>query len=870
MMKTVKRIFLFFLLAIVLIISTGIIIAHLYKDKVKNHLIGELNNKLKTEIGVSEVSFSVLRKFPLASLEFSNVWCKASGEQFAKDTLFKSEKVFVQFHIMDIFNDKYSIVRLDLEKGLVNIKYDKQGNGNYNIWEKKEKADENSDKNLSIDLERIVLSDIKFFYTNPLLNHHFIIQIGKMISNGRFAKEKASLNLNYDLLVEQIDVKNNTYLKNQNIIGALELNADSSHYEISSGFIKTGSVDFDISGFFKKPNSDDGNFNIDITLTGKQLNISSVLDLLPDQETLKTYTISGTSDMKVVLNGQIGKGISPSIQIDYKTYEAKVKVDSIDFEISEINMNGVYKYQPGKGKYEHQVEPSHFDAQIGSDVLKGKYKIWDFKDPKIDLELNGKLGLKNLQDAHLPGLDSIQTLNGEIEIEGGINGPINAFTNKNPFQFNTIKISGILMLKNIEIQKDESTLPININEGELVLNNNDIFAEELVAMIKSNRLIINGYFKNALAFILSDNQQLRIDAKIQSEKIDLNEFLKDNSASNKKDTIYEFRLPSNIDFDLNLNISNLAFRRFKAKQIRGSLKLKNHKLIARNFSFHSMEGLIKANGVIDATNENLLVSCNAAAEDINITKLFFQFENFGQNYLSDQNIKGKTNANIQFASIWQRDLTPIEDQIFTKADITIRKGELINFEPLMALSEYIDLSELKHVKFSNLNNQITIKNRKIYIPNIEVLSSALNITTSGAHSFDHEIDYKFKIYLPELLGKKSRKAKKENNEFGVIEDDGLGMWLFLTMTGTVGNPIIKYDKRGYLEKIGKDLKDEKQTMKQILNEEFGWFKKDTTITQKKKGENKKKKEKFGDDYFIIEWNEEDITSEDEDEDDDDF
>ena len=118
-----------------------------------------------------------------------------------------------------------------------------------------------------------------------------------------------------------------------------------------------------------------------------------------------------------------------------------------------------------------------------------------------------------------------------------------------------------------------------------------------------------------------------------------------------------------------------------------------------------------------------------------------------------------------------------------------------------------------------------------------------------------------------MLGKKSRKAKIENTEFGVIEDDGLGMWLFLTMTGTVDSPIIKYDKKGYLQKIGADFREEKQTLKQILNEEFGWFKKDTTITEKKKDKNKKKKEKFGDDYFIIEWDEGAQIQEDDDDDD---
>ncbi|PCH84987.1 MAG: hypothetical protein COB88_10855, partial [Flavobacteriales bacterium] len=80
---------------------------------------------------------------------------------------------------------------------------------------------------------------------------------------------------------------------------------------------------------------------------------------------------------------------------------------------------------------------------------------------------------------------------------------------------------------------------------------------------------------------------------------------------------------------------------------------------------------------------------------------------------------------------------------------------------------------------------------------------------------------------------------------------------------------IKYDKKSYVQKIGEDLKAEKQTLKAILNEEFGWFKKDTTIKKNKKKNKKNSKEKFSDDYFIIEWDE-DAKDEDLEEDDDDF
>lgn len=44
------------------------------------------------------------------------------------------------------------------------------------------------------------------------------------------------------------------------------------------------------------------------------------------------------------------------------------------------------------------------------------------------------------------------------------------------------------------------------------------------------------------------------------------------------------------------------------------------------------------------------------------------------------------------------------------------------------------------------------------------------------------------------------------------------------MKGYIDNPTIKYDQKGAVQGIKEDLKQEKQNLKAILQDEFGWFK----------------------------------------------
>ena len=181
------------------------------------------------------------------------------------------------------------------------------------------------------------------------------------------------------------------------------------------------------------------------------------------------------------------------------------------------------------------------------------------------------------------------------------------------------------------------------------------------------------------------------------------------------------------------------------------------------------------------------------------------------------------------------------------ADINITNGELINYKPILAMSKYIEVEELEHIKFRNLTTQIEIKNQIITIPKTEINSTALDLTFSGTHTFNNVIDYHFKLLMSDVLWRKAKKNKKENTEFGYIEDDGLGKTaLFLHLTGTIDDYKVSYDTKGLKESFKADLKKEKTTLKTILNKEFGWFKKDSML---------KKEEEKKDDGFIIEWEE---------------
>jgi len=120
-----------------------------------------------------------------------------------------------------------------------------------------------------------------------------------------------------------------------------------------------------------------------------------------------------------------------------------------------------------------------------------------------------------------------------------------------------------------------------------------------------------------------------------------------------------------------------------------------------------------------------------------------------------------------------------------------------------------------------MSNELVIKNGVLFIPEMTIKSNALDVTLSGEHHFDNEIDYHFDFRFRELKGKNNQ------TEFGEIIDDRTGFIVYLRMYGDLDNPNFAWDKAQ--KKINKQKEREQEiiTAKTILKQGFS-LKKDTT------------------------------------------
>lgn len=842
-MKKLKSISIIIGTIVAIFIVVGIVFSTIYEDKVKNYILQQVNNSIATKIDVGSIEFSVFKKFPYASLEFKQITAQEVTKKEQKGKLFTAQSVYLQFNIIDILQENYIIKKIAINDGMVNINIDKNGNDNYHFW----KTSTDSSANiLELELERLTIKHVNFYVLNEYKNLDMDIEAVGVTLSGNFSKEEFALNTQANFIVNQINEAEEPILKNKNIVlnTILDVNQITNIYQIKKGEIALEKLKFNLNGNIvnKKVGID-----LDIQSKGEGLEIEELFSLFPkkQKEALSAYKTEGKITYSSEIKGELSAKKSPSFDANFSIANGIITEKSSNQSLTNLSVTGNFTNGEKNSSTSSQLNLNELSADFGAGNISGNYVISNFSNPYIEFDSKANVDIAVAKDFFK--IDSLEIASGNLEINLIYDGYIKELNNIKATELRNLNAKGTAQLTDVNLKLVDNDKNLKNINGSFKFNNNDVKIGGLKFEINQSQFELDGKFKNLLAFLFVEGEQLSVKTNFHTNKLILDDLLT-KTEEDKSDENYTIALPKNIVLNFSAKVDTFNFRKFSAHNFKGQIQLEDNVLTATNVSFNSMKGRVTGNIALDDSKANeILITSKLKTHEIDIYELFYQFENFSQTAIKAENIKGKATTNIEFASVWDKQLKVNLDKIYVVADLSITNGELINYKPILAMSKYIEVEELEHIKFNHLTTQIQIKNQTVHFPKTEIKSTALDLTFYGTHTFNNNIDYHFDLLMSDVLWNKAKKKKKENFEFGYISDDGLGKTsLFLHLTGTIDDYKVSYDTKGLKESFKEDLKKEKTTLKTILNKEFGWFKKDTTL---------KKEEVEKDDGLIIEWEE---------------
>ncbi|MFO7843922.1 MAG: AsmA family protein [Bacteroidales bacterium] len=326
-MKKIIKVFTWLVVIFILLVIALAVTSKLAENKITDIALKKVSENINAPVTIDDVSFNLLRKFPYATIELYGVTLgspqKMRGSDSSittPDTIFQCKKLYVSVKSKPLLENKFEIVKIDIDGAHINYQVDTTGTTNVDFLLDSEEdttvIDTVPAKPLSLILNNLSAWNIVINYNDELLKTKANVKIPNLKVNAEIQVSSIHASVVGQINLTKCSFNNtNLYLMNNTNI---DLDID---YRDDSVRFKHLKVDTDGAGFSLSGNVILGDvITTDIKLSETELYLNELIKYAPN-EILKEYGVDHVKG-KVNLDATV-KGV-------YSEFE----LPKVDFNIS--------------------------------------------------------------------------------------------------------------------------------------------------------------------------------------------------------------------------------------------------------------------------------------------------------------------------------------------------------------------------------------------------------------------------------------------------------------------------------------------------------------------------------------------------------
>jgi hypothetical protein len=785
----------------------------LNKKGIAEKIKTELQKKTSATVSIGEVGVSFLHTFPFISLQLSKIVVRDSLWATHKHDLLNAEKIYAQINPFKLLLGESPFRKVVVEDGTFYLFTDSLGYSNINIFRKQEKPDEKNNEGYP----DIAANNMEFIVEKKLNNKLFDFKIYQLSTSLKKSNYVLLFDADLNLFVRDMifNRKNGSYLHEKKIAGNcfLEYSLKTKILSFDDITLNIDDHPFLLSGkFFTKLNP----APFELAVKTNNVGYKQTVDLLSDniRKKLNQYNIDKPINIEATLDGSNPLHKSPVIRLSVSSDNSTVttpfeiftncsftgsffnRMDSMQAPQDE---NSVLRFNNFSGTSENIKLAS--DSIIFANLVQ----------PALTCNIRSTFALESLNTV-LESKD-IDFGKGTAKLDIVYKGPVESGDSINA------DINGNISFDSASIKYMPKNFLLSSCSGKLIFHNKDVLVEQLVAHTGSTELKMNGGIKSLMALIDKSPEKLFLDWNIFSPKIDLHDFKafmgknansSSSTSSNKKKSKRFFSkqvsqmdsLLSACDVHLQVKANALEYKKFQATNVRAAVILKNNTIIFDSVSLNHASGSIILSGFVKSEETNNSLNIHTVINNVDIDRMLFSFENFGQDAITEKNIRGKFKADVNFLGSMNNNQEIVPGSMDGNVEFSLKNGELINFEPVENISKKVFKNRnFSDVRFAELKDKFNIKGSAVKINRMEIESTVITLFVEGIYDAKKGTDMSIQVPLSNL---KARSDDTIPAIRGVNSKTGLSVRL-RAKTGDDGKLKISWDP------FKKALKDMKKT-----------------------------------------------------------
>jgi len=434
-------------------------------------------------------------------------------------------------------------------------------------------------------------------------------------------------------------------------------------------------------------------------------------------------------------------------------------------------------------------------VQVGEDPVDFSVSV---RNPVSSVDFaghaKGRFTLDNLKQ--FVTLDPGTSLSGTMDADLDFSGYKAAIEKA---EYDKIATTGTVDLHHVKYVSKEYPTGVNIIKTSLAFNGNDVTLDALSGNYLNTHFTADGVLNNLMGYALK-NQTLNGTLNLTADKMNLNEWIGEDSATSATTQSDPFAVPANVNFLVNAKMDKVKYDKVIYSNINGSLIVRDETVKLQNVRTEALDGVIDFNGLYSTkTNKKQPdVALSYDVKNIDVQKAFYSFNTVQKLMPIGQFLAGKLSSQLSMTGKLNGDMMPDFSSLTGNGNLLLLQGILKKFAPLEKLASTLQIDDLKEVSVKDIKNYIEFANGKVLVKPFAIKVKDIEMLIGGTHGFDQSLDYVVQMKLPrKYLG--ARGNELINNLVTQASNKGMPITvgdvvnLNVTMRGSLNDPTIKTD-----------------------------------------------------------------------------
>ncbi|MDI1355961.1 MAG: AsmA-like C-terminal region-containing protein [bacterium] len=746
-MKLVKRATLILLGLLFLLISSAYILVISNKKVLQERLSNELKSKYGLKFEVDKIQVSFFENWPRTSVRFTNVRIQSLLHNPQNREFFNARSMSLSFNLRRMLGGEFIVSYIGLKDARIDLIRLENGTSNFEIFKKSNQGDSLLSKDTAntvvFEIENLKLENTSFNFTNRQKKQRIAINLFNTALRIRNYSDGARARLvgNVHVLGLLFNPKNGVFLKNKET----QLNLDLAYFKATKTIcvfppstIKIEDEIYRVASLIDVGEKQ----RFALIVENKTCSVSKAAELLAPniKKALSAFVLKNTIDVRFVLVSSIGRKKEPFLLVDVMAQHIALELGKKKIPFTDLSFKGRLLSSDSNGTKGNSETAAISFAQVTGNILdlpmRASVNVTNLKAPI--LEIHGNLlieasRLKFKETKHI-------ILSGSAKAQISFQGPAKQL-NDGRFLDEPMKFLADVDMHNFTYRKNNKSEPYSIN-GKATARNKDVYFENLILTSRAGKIALKGRVENFVSYLFNKKDVMKFDLVAKAGTLDLNSFFNPDKleAAGVTDTkrLPDKQKPGNIKYDMELKVqlaaNKILFKKFVAEKVNGNVTYKDEVWSFSSIKLNTCNGRISgAAKLVDLKH----ISADISAMDLNINTLFTQCDNFGQEAVQSENIKGNLSLNAKFKTDLEPGMKIAGESMWGEVDLKLKAGHLINFEPIQNLSRFLVLNRnLDDVEFSELNETFRLKGYVMEIDELEISSNLLNLyVVNGVYDF---------------------------------------------------------------------------------------------------------------------------------------